>query len=205
MPSLDAIHHGKDIRSEVEAGMQRPTLITRWLRPGQGKSPSFNNPLEKFLPTRNLFSCPGFGQSRPMRPTLGKEHSMSSRLLSAAMLGVLVLPGCNNTLNPFCGSARPAPLIGSLSPSTVSFSQVEQGSALMVKGSQFVSSSVVVINGKALSTTVSSNQQLQVMLTTGVISGPGPVNVSVKTPSGNTGDVGCTSGGNSSVLVLTVN
>jgi hypothetical protein len=130
---------------------------------------------------------------------------MSSRLLSAAMLGVLVLPGCNNTLNPFCGSARPAPLIGSLSPSTVSFSQVEQGSALMVKGSQFVSSSVVVINGKALSTTVSSNQQLQVMLTTGVISGPGPVNVSVKTPSGNTGDIGCTSGGNSSVLVLTVN
>jgi hypothetical protein len=130
---------------------------------------------------------------------------MSPRLLSAAMLAVLVLPGCNNTLNPFYGSARPAPLIGSLSPSTVSFSQVEQGSALMVKGSQFVSSSVVVINGKALSTTVSSNQQLQVMLTTGVISGPGPVNVSVKTPSGNTGDVGCTSGGNSSVLVLTVN
>jgi hypothetical protein len=120
------------------------------------------------------------------------------------MLAVLFLPGCNNTLNPFCGSARPAPLIGALSPSTVSFSQVEQGSALMVKGSQFVSSSVVVINGKALSTTVSSNQQLQVMLTTGVISGPGPVNVSVQTPSGNTGDVGCTSGGTSSVLVLTV-
>jgi hypothetical protein len=130
---------------------------------------------------------------------------MSSRLLLAAMLGVLVLPGCNNTLNPFCGSARPTPLIGSLSPSTVSFSQVEQGSALIVKGSQFVSASEVVINGKALSTTVSSSQQLQVMLTTGVISGPGPVNVSVKTPSGNTGDVGCTSGGNSSVLVLMVN
>jgi|ERR1700693_4986035 IPT/TIG domain len=129
---------------------------------------------------------------------------MPSRLLLTTMLAVLFLPGCNNTLNPFCGSARPAPLIGALSPSTVSFSQVEQGSALMVKGSQFVSSSVVVINGKALSTTVSSNQQLQVMLTTGVISGPGPVNVSVQTPSGNTGDVGCTSGGTSSVLVLTV-
>jgi hypothetical protein len=130
---------------------------------------------------------------------------MPSSLLLTTMLAVLFLPGCNNTLNPFCGSARPAPLIGALSPSTVSFSQVEQGSALMVKGSQFVSSSVVVINGKALSTTVSSNQQLQVMLTTGVISGPGPVNVSVQTPSGNTGDVGCTSGGTSSVLVLTVN
>jgi hypothetical protein len=129
---------------------------------------------------------------------------MPSRLLLTTMLAVLFLPGCNNTLNPFCGSARPAPLIGALSPSTVSFSQVEQGSALMVKGSQFVSSSVVVINGKPLSTTVSSNQQLQVMLTTGVISGPGPVNVSVQTPSGNTGDVGCTSGGTSSALVLTV-
>jgi hypothetical protein len=43
------------------------------------------------------------------------------------------------------------------------------------------------------------------MLTTGVISGPGPVTVSVSTPSGNTGDLGCTSGGKSSALVLTVN
>lgn len=123
----------------------------------------------------------------------------------AALLALLFLAGCNNTLNPLCGSARPAPLIGSLSPSTMSFAQVQQGSVLTVNGSQFVSSSEVVINAQPLSTTVVSSQQLQVTLTTGVISGPGPVNVSVHTPSGNSGDLGCTSGGNSSVLVLAVN
>jgi IPT/TIG domain-containing protein len=130
---------------------------------------------------------------------------MPLRLSLAALLAVLFLPGCNNTLNPFCGSARPVPLIGSLSPSTMSFAQIEQGSMLVVDGSQFVSASEVVINGNPLSTTVASSQQLKVMLTTGVISGPGPVNVKVVTPSGGSGDVGCTSGGTSSALVLTVN
>jgi hypothetical protein len=129
---------------------------------------------------------------------------MSPRLWLVA-IAVLFLPGCNNTLNPFCGSARPAPLIGSLSPSTISFSKVEQGTVLVVNGSQFVSSSQVVIDGKALGATVSSSEQLQVMLTTDVISGPGSVNISVLTPSGNSADLGCTSGGKSSVLVLTVN
>jgi hypothetical protein len=130
---------------------------------------------------------------------------MTSRLPVAVLLALLFLPGCNNTLNPFCGSARPAPLIGSLSPSKISFAAVQLGSVLIVNGSQFVSSSEVVINGKTLSTTVASAQQLKVTLTTGVISGPGPVNVTVHTPSGNSADLGCTSGGNSSVLVLTVN
>ena len=132
---------------------------------------------------------------------------MSSRAYApflAILLATLLLAGCNNTLNPLCGSARPAPLIASLSPSTISFAQIQQGTLLIVDGSQFVSSSEVVINGKPLSTTVISSQQLTVMLTTGVISGPGPVNVSVDTPGGNSGNLGCTSGGDSSTLVLTV-
>jgi trimeric autotransporter adhesin len=130
---------------------------------------------------------------------------MHSRLWLAAVLAVMFLPGCNNTLNPFCGSARPVPLIGSLSPSTVNFTQVEQGSVLTVKGSQFVSSSQVMINGHALSTTVVSNQVLKVTLSTGIISAPGTVKVNVLTPSGNTGDLGCSSGGKSTELALTVN
>ena len=130
---------------------------------------------------------------------------MHSRLWLAAVLAVLFLPGCNNTLNPFCGSARPVPLIGSLSPSAVNFTQVEQGSVLTVKGSQFVSSSQVMINGRALSTTVVSNQVLKVTLSTGIISEPGTVKVNVLTPSGNTGDLGCSSGGKSTELALTVN
>jgi hypothetical protein len=125
--------------------------------------------------------------------------------LVVGLLSVLLLSGCNNTLNPLCGSARPAPLIGSLSPSTISFSDVEKGAVLTVNGSQFVASSVVLVNGQSLSTVVASSQKLQVTLTTGVISGPGAVNVSVMTPSGSTGDVGCTSGGKSSMLALTVN
>jgi IPT/TIG domain len=127
------------------------------------------------------------------------------RLTLAALLAVLFLPGCNNTLNPFCGSARPVPMIGSLSPSTVDFTQVEQGVVLNVKGAKFVAASQVEINGKPLATSVLSDSQLKVTLTTGVISGSGAVKVLVNTPSGGSGDVGCSSGGNSSVLVLTVN
>ena len=130
---------------------------------------------------------------------------MSFRLLLAALLAVLFLPGCGNTLNPFCGSARPAPLIGSLSPSTVTFVEVGQGVLLTVNGSNFVSSSEVVVNDKPLAATVVSSQELTILLTPDVISGPGAANVSVLTPSGNSADLGCTSGGKSSVLVLTVN
>ena len=119
------------------------------------------------------------------------------------LFALLFLSGCN-ALNPFCGSSRPAPLIGSLSPSTMSFAEVQQGALLTVNGSHFVSSSEVVVNGKAISTTVISDQVLRVTITTGLISGPGAVNVSVHTPGGNSGDLGCTSGGNSSELVLTV-
>ena len=121
----------------------------------------------------------------------------------AVLLALLFFPGCNAT-NPICGSSRPAPLIGSLSPSTMDFAQVQQGAVLIVNGSQFVSSSVVVVNGETLSTTVTSSKQLKVTITTGLISGPGPANVFVQTPGGNSGDLGCASGGKSSVLVLTV-
>jgi hypothetical protein len=120
------------------------------------------------------------------------------------LLAFLVLSGCNNTLNPLCGSARPAPLIASLSPSTMTFAQVQQGSMLTVNGSHFVSASEIMINTTPLSATVVSDQKLQVKLTTAVISGPGTYKVSAFTPSGNSGDLGCTSGGTSSVLTLTV-
>ena len=123
----------------------------------------------------------------------------------AGLTVILLLAGCNNTLNPLCGSARPVPVIGSLAPSTVSFAQVQEGFVLVVNGSDFVSSSEVLINSIPLSSTVVSNEQLEVRLTTDVISAPGPVQVSVQTPSGNTGNLGCTSGGKSSALVLTVN
>jgi hypothetical protein len=123
----------------------------------------------------------------------------------AGLLALFFLAGCNNTLNPLCGSARPDPVIGSLSASTITFAQIQEGFVLTVNGNDFVSSSEVVINSTPLSPTVVSDEQLTIKLTTDVITAPGQVKVSVLTPSGNSGDLGCTSGGQSSALVLTVN
>ena len=114
--------------------------------------------------------------------------SRTCALSLASLLALFVLPGCNNTLNPLCGGARPAPQIGYLSPSTMTFSQVQQGSPLIVNGSRFVSASEVVINKTPLSATVVSDEQLKVKLSTDVISAPGSVKVMVQTPSGNSGD-----------------
>lgn len=124
-------------------------------------------------------------------------------LFSLLVLALTVFQACN-ALNPACGSARPKPIIGSLSATTVPFAEVQQGFVLDVYGAQFDSSSVGMVNGTALSTTVISSTQLQVTLNGSVISGPGTENVTVNTPSGTTGNLGCTSGGTTSTLVLTI-
>jgi hypothetical protein len=138
-----------------------------------------------------------------MYTTSRKAIGIFLRPRSVLLLALLVLQGCN-ALNPLCGSARPVPIIGSLSASTITFAEVQQGFPLSVDGSQFVLSSAVVINGTTLSTEITSSQELQVTITTDLISAPGTANVTVKTPSGNSGDLGCTSGGTSRVLVLTI-
>jgi len=125
------------------------------------------------------------------------------RRLSAILLAIFVLQGCN-ALNPLCGSARPAPIIGSLSATTITFAEVQKGFLLSVNGSHFVSSSVVVINGTTLSTQAISSQQLEVTITTALISAAGTASVEVNTPSGNSGNLGCTSGGTSRALILTI-
>lgn len=127
-------------------------------------------------------------------------------LVCLLAVALALLLGCNNNaLNPLCGSARPAPLIQSISPSTITFADVQQGSTLTVNGSQFVSATQVMINSTTLGPTVVSSSKLTVKLSTDVITAPGTVKVMVVTPSGNSGDLGCKSGGNSSVLTLTVN
>jgi IPT/TIG domain len=124
----------------------------------------------------------------------------SFALLLCAML---VLQACNS-LDPLCGSARPAPDIASLSPSTVTFAQVQQGLVMTVNGTHFVASSVVLINGTTLTTTVLSSTQLQVALTDAVITTTGTASVTVNTPGGNSSSIGCTSGGTSHALTLTI-
>lgn len=125
-------------------------------------------------------------------------------VLSSWLVVLLLLPGCN-ALNPLCGSARPTPVLNSISPSTMVFAQLPASFVLTATGSSFVSSSVVVFNGATLTTTVVSSTELTVNITSSMISGPGSFNVVVQTPAGNSGDLGCSSGGTSSSIVLTVN
>lgn len=124
--------------------------------------------------------------------------------LVALLVALSILPGCN-ALNPLCGSARPAPSLSSISPNTVVFSQLSPTFVLTATGGQFVSSSVLLFNGTAVTTTVNSNSQLAGTIASSMIGAPGSFNVAVQTPAGNSADVGCTSGGTSSVRVLTVN
>jgi hypothetical protein len=124
--------------------------------------------------------------------------------LCSCLAVLLLLPGCN-TLNPLCGSARPVPILNSITPKTMAFSQLPSTFVITATGSAFVSSSVVVFNGTTLATGVTNHSQLTATVTSSMIPAAGKFNVVVKTPAGNTGDVGCSSGGTSSAQVLTVN
>jgi hypothetical protein len=132
-----------------------------------------------------------------------KQFCTSCLPPSALLLALLVFQACG-ALNPLCGSSRPAPVLTSLSPATATFAQTQQGLLLTLTGSHFVTSSVVVINGTTLTTSITSAQQLQATLPTNLISAPGTASVTVKTPAGTTGDLGCSSGGTSQTLTLTI-
>jgi hypothetical protein len=86
----------------------------------------------------------------------------------------------------------------------MAFSQLPPTFVITATGSHFVSSSVVIFNGATLATGVTSHSQLTATITSSMILAPGSFNVVVKTPGGNTADVGCSSGGTSSGQVLTV-
>jgi len=128
--------------------------------------------------------------------------SVVSRLIPS-VVAIVMFSGCGG-LDVICGSARPKPVISSISPSTIPFAQVAPSFQLTVNGTRFVGASVVVFNGVVLATTVNSTVKLTVTVTAAMIAAPGSYNVLVHTPGGNTGDLGCDSGGNSSTLVLTV-
>ena len=132
-----------------------------------------------------------------------KKNDVSFWFLGGILCALLILPGCA-ALNPLCGSARPSPSLSSLSPSTITLAQVQEGFLLTVNGTHFVASSVVVINGTTMNTTVISSEQLKVTITTALISAPGTARVTVNTPSGNSGNLGCDSGGTSNPMQLTI-
>ena len=123
--------------------------------------------------------------------------------LLAVLLGSMFLTGCGVS-NPFCGSARPVPVLISLAPNPASFAQVQEGLPLIVNGSDFYSESVVLWNGESLSTTVISSTQLQTTITTTQMPSPGTAQIEVYTPPNLSGDLGCNSGGDSKPLTFTV-
>ena len=124
--------------------------------------------------------------------------------LSALLFAALLLQGCNS-LNPLCGSARPAPGITSLSATTITLAQAQQGFLLTVIGTNIVSSSVIEINGNIEATQVVSSTEVQVTLNETMIPTIGAFNVTIHTPGGNSSDLACSSGGTSHALTLTVN
>jgi hypothetical protein len=123
--------------------------------------------------------------------------------LPALLLGIMLLPGCG-VPNPFCGSARPKPVLTSLAPNPANLTQIQAGLLLTVSGSYFYSSSIVLWNGAALATTVMSSTQVQATITTTQISSPGTAQIVVHTPANLSGELGCDSGGNSNALTFTV-
>jgi hypothetical protein len=123
--------------------------------------------------------------------------------LFAPLLTIMFLAGCG-ALNPFCGSARPKPVLTALAPNPASLTQVQQGLLLTANGSHFYSSSILLWNGEPLTTTVTSSTQLQATITTTQISSPGTAQIVVHTPANLSGDLGCDTGGNSKALTFTV-
>jgi hypothetical protein len=116
-------------------------------------------------------------------------HNQIQKSLFALFLGSMLLTGCG-VHNPFCGSARPKPVLTSLAPNPASLAQIQQGLLLTVNGSHFYSSSLIVWNGAVLPTTQ--------------ISSPGIAQITVHTPANLSGDLGCDSGGDSAALTFTV-
>lgn len=125
-------------------------------------------------------------------------------LLGLVLLSGLILTACN-ALNPLCGSARAVPTLDSISPATMVFAQLPPSFVLTLEGGHFVSASVVEFNGASLVTTEISSSELTATITSSMITAPGSFSVDVKTPGGNSADLGCSSGGTSSTQVLTVN
>jgi hypothetical protein len=131
----------------------------------------------------------------------------SSRRIGLVSFFVVVLcslPGCN-ALNPLCGSARPEPSLTSIWPDTLIFSQLPPSFVMTATGKHFVSSSTMEFNGVTLTSTVVSSTQLTATVTASAIPAPGSFTVVVKTPAGNSGALGCSSGGTSSGQTLAVN
>jgi hypothetical protein len=126
-----------------------------------------------------------------------------ARSIALPLLAILAIPGCNS-IDPLCGSARPVPALTSISPTSVTEAQVKETFTLNVTGSHFVAASVVVVNKIQVATDVTSSTTIKATVGPADLDGAGTYGVWVNTPAGNSGDLGCNSGGSSGQTTLTV-
>jgi hypothetical protein len=123
--------------------------------------------------------------------------------LAALMVAALGLPGCS-AINPLCGSSRPTPVLTSISPTTATEAEIQSTFTLNLTGSHFVGASVVEINNVQVATDVTASTTIKATIGPASVKGTGTYKVWVSTPAGNSGNLGCDSGGTSSQASLTV-
>src|SRR3954447_17711697 len=106
---------------------------------------------------------------------------MWNKLVGSLLLGILVWPnlGCNGI---FCFSSAPAPFVSSITPNPVSAVALQSDGFFFISGTNFVPTSVVIINGVNHPTTFMNGGQLRVTLFPGEMH-PGNLNVVVRNPA----------------------
>jgi hypothetical protein len=128
---------------------------------------------------------------------------ISEYALAPLLMGLLALSSCS-AVNPLCGSSRPVPVLTAIHPASVTEAEVQETFILNASGSQFVAASVLVINSKPVATTVTSSTAIKAVIGPANLGAAGAYSVWVNTPAGNSGDLGCDSGGSSTQTSLTV-
>lgn len=123
--------------------------------------------------------------------------------LMTLLFGLFAWPGCSS-INPLCGSSRPVPSLSSISPTTITAEEAKGSFQMRLIGGNFVSASVVVVNKINVSTNVTSSTTITATIEPADLNGAGDYGVWVNTPAGNSGDLGCSSGGSTNQATLTV-
>jgi hypothetical protein len=123
------------------------------------------------------------------------------RHLVLLVVSLLAFNGCGTKALDFC---RPKPGIGGITPSTVKAGSAEF--AVVIAGSDFHSDSVVLLNGKPITTTLQSGNQISGLISASDIATAGTLNIAVFSPAGGgslTSPTGC-GGGTSNTVTLMV-
>ncbi|MCU1287027.1 MAG: hypothetical protein JWO13_3377 [Acidobacteriales bacterium] len=126
-------------------------------------------------------------------------------LIAMLLLGILLWPqlGCIGDFR--CAGGFSTPTIISISPNPVSSFEFQSGGILIVSGTNFFPSSVVIVNGSNHPTAFVNGGELRVTLLPSEIR-PGNLSFVVNNPSSFSGNFSflCQNGGESSVFAVSI-